>query len=52
VTQKIDPVARFLADAAVYDIDPDMFVLPECIGGGQHEGGAEQVPLQFQPRVG
>jgi hypothetical protein len=29
-----------------------MLVLFQRIGGSQHEGSAEQIPLQFQPGVG
>ena len=32
-------------------VDADMLVLEQRIGCGQHEDGAEQVPLHFQPCV-
>ena len=52
VTEQIDPLARALRQAAGDDVDPDMAVALEHMGGGQHEDGAEQVPLQLQPGVG
>ncbi len=43
--------AACAATTAVEDVDADMFVLLQRIGGGEHEGRAEEIPLQFQPGI-
>ena len=35
-----------LGQAAVHDVDADMLVLEQGVGGAQHEHGAEQLPLR------
>ena len=52
VAEQVDPVAYPLGQAAVDDIDADMLVLEQGVGGAQHEHGAEQLPLRFEPGVG
>ena len=49
--EQVDPVARALRARAVEDVDADMVVGLQRVGGGQHEHRAEQIPLQFEPGV-
>ena len=49
--EKVDPVLHAAREHAVDDVDADMLVLLQRVGGGQQEGGAEQIPLQLQPGV-
>ena len=49
--EQVDPVLDAAGEGSVDDVDADVFVLPQRIGGGQQEGRAEQIPLQLQPGI-
>jgi len=36
----------------IEDLDADMFVAFEGVGGAEHDQHGEHVPLQFEPAVG
>jgi hypothetical protein len=50
--EQVDPVLLAPREHAVDDVDPDVLVLLQRVGGGEQEGGAEQIPLQLKPGVG
>ena len=52
MAEEVDPVLHAAGKHAVDDVDANMVVLFQRMGGRQHEGGAEQVPLQLEPGVG
>ena len=51
MAEQVDPVLHAPREHAVDDVDADVLVLLQRVGGGQQEGGAEQIPLQFEPGV-
>ena len=51
MAEKVDPVLHAPGQGTVDDIDADMFILSQRIGGGEHEGRAEQIPLRLQPGI-
>jgi hypothetical protein len=51
VAEQVDPVAHPLGEVRGDDVDADMLVALQSIGGGEHEDGAVQIPLQFEPGV-
>ncbi len=51
VAEDVDAIASALRQLVGHDVDPDVLVLLQRPRGAQHEDGAEEVPLQFQPRV-
>ena len=51
MAEQVDPVLRTARKSAIDDVDADMFVLSQRMGGGQQEGCAEEIPLQFQKGV-
>lgn len=51
MAEQVDPVLHPARKGTIDDVDADMLVLPQRIGGGQHKGAAEQVPLRFEPGI-
>ena len=49
--EQVDPVLHAARPHAVDDVDADVLVLAQRVGGGEQEGGAEQIPLQLEPGV-
>ncbi len=52
MAEQVDPVAEPLREAMVEDIDPDVLVPEQGIGGAEQEDGAEELPLHLEPGIG
>ena len=52
MAEQVDAMLDAAREQAIDDVDADVFVLLQRVGGGEQECGAEQIPLQFQPGVG
>jgi hypothetical protein len=50
--ENVDPVLRAVRKAAGEDVDADVLVLSQHVGGTEQEDGREQIPLDFQEGVG
>ncbi len=52
MAEELDRMAQRLRQMVGHDVDANMLVPLQRIGRGQHEGRAEQIPLQLEPGVG
>ncbi|MPL93316.1 hypothetical protein SDC9_39442 [bioreactor metagenome] len=51
VAEQVDPVLHTTRPGAVENVDADMLVLLQRIGGGEQEGRAIEIPLQLEPGI-